>query len=198
LGTLDPMATGVLPLVINKATKSASVLGVGGKEYEVTMELGSVTDTYDAEGKVIENKGYDGISEDDVVDVLKGFLGKSEQVPPMYSAVKKGGVPLYKLARKGVTIEREPKTIEIFSMDITKVDIPTVEFTVSCSGGTYVRSICYDAGEKLGSGAYLKELRRTKSGNFSIDAATDSTVSKDELIKAIIPLETLISKRNVA
>ena len=164
--------------MVGKATRITSFLTDAPKTYQAEIELGISTDTYDAEGKIIENLGTVGVTKEKVIEVINGFIGKSDQVPPMYSAVKKGGVPLYKLARKGVTIEREPKTIEVFSIDITKVEIPTVKYTVNCSGGTYVRSLCYDAGVKLGCGAFLKELRRTKSSASAKQNSAGTRTSK--------------------
>lgn len=198
LGTLDPMATGVLPLVINKATKLAQALGGGVKGYEAVMLLGADTDTYDAEGKVTETFEVGGVTKEQVIKALRGFIGKIQQLPPMYSAVKKNGTPLYKLARKGVTVERSPKEVEIFNINDIEFSeaagedaLPSVSFKVTCSRGTYIRSLCYDAGKVLGTGAHLARLRRTQSGDFSIEASLALDSSREELVRALIPIERL-------
>lgn len=194
LGTLDPMATGVLPLVINGATRYADLLGKGTKEYAVTLELGSSTDTYDRSGKVTFSASTEGVTADDVIRALSRFTGRISQLPPMYSAIKRDGVPLYKLARKGVTVEREPREVEVFSLAVTDVELPAVRFTVSCSRGTYVRSICHDLGEALGCGAHMTALKRTGSGSFSIDEAVSPEVSGAELEERVIPLEEALKR----
>jgi tRNA pseudouridine55 synthase len=192
LGTLDPLATGVLPLVINRATKFATVFQGGVKEYLVTMKLGEATDTYDSQGKVTNESSVVGITEADIESVLKEFVGKIDQVPPMFSAVKQGGVPLYKLARKGVVVERASKAVEIFSLDILNIDLPLVEFRVQTSRGTYVRSICHDAGIKLEVGAHLTSLKRVRSGSFTMQDAVELNLSRVDLISAVMPLEGLL------
>ncbi|MCK4739136.1 MAG: tRNA pseudouridine(55) synthase TruB [Deltaproteobacteria bacterium] len=189
LGTLDPMATGVLPLVINRATKWATKLEGSEKEYLAVMKLGEETDTQDAEGQVIATKGFDGIGSDEIKEVFARFTGKVEQLPPMYSAVKKNGVPLYKLARKGITIERTPKLIEIEEIELQKLELPFVTFRVACSRGTYIRTLCSDIGEALGTHAHLTSLRRTVSGRFKVDSALALNISGAELKAGIIPLE---------
>ncbi|MFZ3072245.1 MAG: tRNA pseudouridine(55) synthase TruB [Thermodesulfobacteriota bacterium] len=188
LGTLDPLATGVLPLVIDGATKFASRLCGNEKEYLAVMKLGETTDTYDSEGKVLKSSDSSSVTEDDVIRALKGLCGKIKQMPPMFSAMKKNGVPLYKLARKGITIEREPKQIEIFSIAEISVDFPFVTFTVACSAGTYVRTICFDAGVVLGCGGHLTELRRTRSGMFTLSDSIKLDETPENLFKAIMPL----------
>lgn len=192
LGTLDPLATGVLPLVINRATKFATVFQGGVKEYIAKMKLGETTDTYDAEGKVTEEAPVDGLTKEDIEAALLSFVGTIEQVPPMFSAVKRDGVPLYKLARKGIVVEREAKQVEIHSLDVLKVDMPYVEFRVSSSRGTYVRSICHDAGTKLGVGAHLVTLKRIRSGNFTIEEAVELNLKRQDLIAAVMPLDELL------
>ena len=192
LGTLDPSATGVLALVINKATKYADKFGGGEKIYKTTVKLGEVTDTYDQEGTVTETKSIEGLKVEDVEDALMSFLGKIDQVPPMYSAVKKNGTPLYKLARKGIEIEREAKEVEIFRIDEVSINLPFVEFNVSCSRGTYIRTLAFDLGEKLGVGGHLTSLRRTGSGMFKIEDSASPRLSKEELESKIIPLGKLL------
>lgn len=194
LGTLDPMATGVLPLVINGATRFASRLEAGSKEYLAALKLGEETDTYDKDGKVVSRAQLPHIAEGALEEALLSFKGVIKQVPPMYSAVKQSGVPLYKLARKGVVVERAPKEVEVYSLEILEVLLPYVRFRVSCSKGTYIRSICHDAGRLLGVGAHLTELRRTESSGFKIDSAVSPTVSREELFGAIIPLEDALRR----
>ncbi len=194
LGTLDPMATGVLPLVIDGATKHAEALGRGTKEYSVTLELGSSTDTYDSSGSVTRSASVDGVTGEAVVKALTGFVGKITQLPPMYSAVKRNGVPLYRLARKGVTVEREPREAEVFSLAVTEVAVPVVRFTAVCSRGTYIRSICHDLGELLGCGAHMTGLVRTRSGCFTLEGAVSPNLAAEELAARIIPLEDALER----
>jgi len=194
LGTLDPMATGVLPLVINNATKFADLLGGSVKVYSATLKLGEDTDTYDKEGQVVRRGETGGLTDADVREVLKGFAGKMMQTPPMYSAIKKHGVPLYTLARKGVEVEREAREIEISSLEILGISLPFVEFVVTCSKGTYVRSICHDAGDTLGCGGHLFDLRRMASGVFTINEAVSPLSAFEALASAIIPIEAALKR----
>ncbi len=194
LGTLDPMATGVLPLVINGATKFAGFLGSGTKHYRATLKLGEETDTYDKDGQVVKHGDTGHLTDDDVRDAFVRFTGRIMQTPPMYSAIKKHGVPLYRLARKGVEVEREARSVEIFAIEISRIALPLVDFTVACSKGTYVRSICHDAGAALGCGGHLFDLRRTASGAFTLDAAISPALPSDELARSIIPLEDALKR----
>ncbi|MBE7415736.1 MAG: tRNA pseudouridine(55) synthase TruB [Deltaproteobacteria bacterium] len=194
LGTLDPIATGVLVLVLDSATKYASSLGAGVKEYLAECRLGEETDTYDSEGSVVRAPGTGDLTADDVRKALEGFRGRISQVPPMYSAVKSKGTPLYKLARKGVTVEREPREVTVHELEITALDLPVLEFRTVCSAGTYVRSICHDLGERLGCGGHLQALRRTRSGAFHIDEAADPKIPAEELAKRIIPLDEALGR----
>ncbi len=194
LGTLDPLATGLLPLVINGATKYAERLSAGTKTYRCVMKLGETTDTYDSEGVVVAAGDISIVTEKDILDALSGFKGAIMQTPPMYSARKRAGVPLYKLARAGVTVEREAKEVFISSLDVLRVEPPYVEFTVECSKGTYVRSICHDAGVMLGCGAHLTALRRVKCGAF-VEAEAISPVSDAEgLLAGLIPLNAAMDR----
>lgn len=194
LGTLDPLATGVLVLVINGATKYSNQLDTGAKEYLTVARLGEQTDTYDREGKVVASSDVSAVTESAVVSALESFIGRIRQVPPMYSAIKSKGTPLYKLARKGVTIEREAREIEVYSLAVLKVQLPVVEFRVRCSRGTYLRSICHDLGKLLGTGAHLQELRRTASGDFSADEAVSPGLGPEELLRGIIPLDEALNR----
>ena len=172
-GTLDPHATGVLPILIGKGTRIAQYLLDWDKEYAAVLQLGQKTDTQDAWGTVLEESSCDSLSEERVRSVIQGFLGTIQQVPPMYSAVKVGGQPLYKKARKGQTVERQAKTVVIHELEIQRVAIPEVSFRVACSKGTYVRTLCEDIGDRLGSGGHLKWLQRRRVGPLHLDQAVD-------------------------
>ncbi|MCL4475220.1 MAG: tRNA pseudouridine(55) synthase TruB [Nitrospirae bacterium] len=167
-GTLDPLATGVLLVCTGEATKITRFLSDLDKEYVVVMKLGEKTDTYDAEGTVIEKTEGFSLGQEDIERILPGFTGIIEQVPPMYSAVKMGGKPLYKLARKGVTVERGKRVVTVHEIRITGFSLPFLEMRVSCSKGTYIRSLCNDVGEVLGVGAHITGLERTRIGGFSV------------------------------
>lgn len=167
-GTLDPMATGVLVLLLDKATKLSAKLSSDEKEYVCVMELGSSTDTQDASGRILRTGDTAGLTEDIVKEVLLSFKGEQEQVPPMVSAKHHKGVRLYKLARRGIEVERQPRLIKIKEIEFITMSGKDVRFRVTCSKGTYIRTLCHDIGEKLGSGAHMKQLRRTRSGNYHI------------------------------
>lgn len=194
LGTLDPAATGVLPLVINRATKYARFFEGGRKGYTAVMKLGEETDTYDGEGKVTATAATSGLKEGDVVKALKAFEGRIKQLPPMYSAVKLGGTPLYKLARKGLVVERKEKEVEVYSVEVLSVELPYVEFSVECSRGTYLRTICFDAGRALGCGAHLASLKRTSSAIFTSGDAVELDSTDERLRESVIALEALINR----
>ncbi len=170
-GTLDPHATGVLPILIGKGTKIAQYLLDWDKEYIAVLQLGEKTDTQDAWGTRLEKVSCESLSEDDVRSVFKHFQGAIRQVPPMYSAVKVGGQALYKKARKGQTVERQAKTVVIHDMEIQRVVLPEVRFRVACSKGTYVRTLCADIGDRLGVGGHLKWLQRSRVGPLHLDQA---------------------------
>jgi len=172
-GTLDPHATGVLPVLIGKGTKIAQYLLDWDKEYAAVLQLGQKTDTQDAWGTVLEEASCESLSEDNVRSVFLGFQGTIQQVPPMYSAVKVGGQPLYKKARKGQTVERQAKTVVIHELEIQRVAIPEVSFRVVCSKGTYVRTLCADIGDRLGVGGHLKWLQRRRVGPLHLDQAVN-------------------------
>jgi tRNA pseudouridine55 synthase len=164
-GTLDPLATGVLPVCLNEATKLVQFFSLDWKEYRATLLLGVETDTLDTEGKVT-TRVEPRVGETDIAEVLGGFVGRLVQTPPLISAVKVRGKPLYAWTRRGIAVEPEPRIVEIASLEIEQFDLPRVTFKVRCSKGTYVRSLCADAGRLLGCGGCLAELRRTRSGNF--------------------------------
>jgi tRNA pseudouridine55 synthase len=197
LGTLDPLATGVLPLAIRTATKLVPFVQDKEKGYAGAIQLGTVTDTLDAEGKVLRQHPGPWPDEARVREVMETFIGDVEQVPPMFSAVKKDGVPLHKLAREGREVEREPKTIHVSRFELRKYDPPRLEIEVDCSGGTYVRVLAADLGESLGCGAHLADLRRTRSGPFTLDQASSPETLREEAEsheierRLISPLEAL-------
>ncbi len=170
-GTLDPFATGVLPVALGEATKAIGFLDESVKEYRAVMRLGIATDTQDYTGKVVQERDWHPVTPLLVREVVGSFVGCSSQIPPMFSALKQGGVPLYKIARQGGEVERSARNIEIFSITIDGIDLPLVTFTVRCSRGTYVRTLANDIGERLGCGAHLVELRRNLSGPFTIQTA---------------------------
>lgn len=170
-GTLDPMATGVLVLLLGDATKLSNNFIADDKEYEGTLTLGIKTDSHDKEGKVISKRDSSGITPDRIRDIFSSFCGEIEQIPPMVSAVKHKGKKLYELARKGIEVERKPRRVKIYNLDIKEIEMPDIIFSVTCSKGTYIRKLADDIGEGLGCGAHLTELRRTRSGNFSINDA---------------------------
>lgn len=192
-GTLDPNATGVLPLLINDGTKLSKYLIEHDKEYEVTLKLGIKTDTADIEGKVIEEKNVENITIEKIQKVLKEFVGKQEQIPPMYSAIKVNGKKLYDYARNGETVKIEPRKIEIYSIDFINFDNINNEITfkVACSKGTYIRSLCENIANKLNTIGYMKELNRTKVGKFEIeDAITIEELENGQ--KNIITMQELL------
>ncbi|SHM49748.1 tRNA pseudouridine55 synthase [Caldanaerovirga acetigignens] len=169
-GTLDPGAAGVLPIFVGKATKAVEFFEVSEKEYVAEMTLGVTTDTGDNMGKVLETKDCNTESAS-IIEVFNKFVGKIQQIPPMYSAVRHKGKKLYELARQGIVVERKPRTVEIYSIELIKYEKPRVLFRVSCSRGTYIRTLCEDIGRALGCGAHLSCLIRTKLGPFKISHA---------------------------
>jgi len=172
-GTLDPKATGLLILCTGKRTKEIDEFTGKEKEYEGILQLGSTTASFDSETPIEDMKEFHSITEENMVSMFHSFLGEQSQLPPMYSAVKHSGKPLYKYARKGRSVERTPRDIEIMQFEMVSFQLPFVEFRIVCSKGTYIRSLVSDCGDKLGCGAFLKELRRTRIGEFSVrDALT--------------------------
>jgi len=171
-GTLDPMATGLLVLLLGKATKLSQYLMSVDKTYTGSVKLGQVTNTQDAEGDVLETRPVPELTEDAVRAALRGMVGDQYQTPPMFSAIKIKGVPLYKSARAGEEIEREPRFIRVKRFDLTRWAPPdTLDFSVDCTKGTYVRTLAHDLGQKLGCGAHLSALRRISSGALNVDRA---------------------------
>lgn len=170
-GTLDPMATGVLVLCVGKATRIAQYIEAGEKEYHAVMRLGIETDTLDAQGKIVRSCEFDPPSAEKLVELMSRFTGPLMQQPPVYSALKVAGVPSYKLAREGNPKPLAPRSVHIKSITLTTYDCPLVGFTVTCSKGVYIRSLCADMGKALGMGAHLTSLIRTRSGNFTLQNA---------------------------
>jgi len=196
-GTLDPLATGVLVLCIGKATRLVRYLESDDKVYTAEMRLGSVTDTQDASGVVLESREYLPPSEEQVRNVLKGFLGDIQQRPPAYSALKVNGIPSYKLARQGTVREHPERTITIHAIDLIEYRDPLIRFSAHCSKGTYVRTLCVEIGEKLGAGGHLTALRRDRAGRFSLERAltmemlADRAASK-QVQGALLPLSAVL------
>lgn len=184
-GTLDPMATGVLPLLIGKGTLCSKYLIHHDKVYDVALTLGVKTDTADSEGTIVEEKKIpeEVFQKEKLEEVFKTFLGKQEQIPPMYSAIKVKGKKLYEYARKGQVVEIQPRQIEIYRMELLQIEAEQkqIQFRVACSKGTYIRSLCEDVAEKLGTVGYMSDLDRIQVGDFKIEGA----ISMDELEEKI-------------
>ena len=195
-GTLDPMATGLLILVVGRATKIQDLLMSEDKEYEGTVTLGSTTDTQDKEGNVLEEKPVPEFTEAQIREPFESMKGDFYQTPPMVSAIKKDGVPLYKLARQGKVVEREPRLVHVYAYEILKIALPKIDFRVLCSKGFYVRTYADVIGEQLGCGAHLSGLRRTRSGNFDLERSV--TVSDMREMSALELATNLISLPEVS
>ena len=195
LGTLDPMATGVLPLCVNEGTKLAQFLSEVDKEYVATLKLGEETDTQDSEGTVLKSSDNLPVDSAVITRVLQEFKGEIFQLPPMYSALKHNGVPLYKLARKGEDVPRQERRVVVYEIEVLEIDIPCVTFRLVCSGGTYVRTICHDAGRKLSCGAHMTSLQRVRSGPFHINQALDVEDIESSSCKSIME-EYLVSPKD--
>lgn len=187
-GTLDPLATGLLMLTLGRGTKIQDLLMSEDKEYSGTMKLGVVTDSQDAEGKIVETHPVPLFDHETLETAFQKYDGDFYQIPPMVSAIKKEGVPLYKLARAGKTVEREPRFVRVYTHQILGQRSDEVDFRVVCSKGFYVRTYVHDIGHDLACGAHLQSLRRTKSGRFSIDAAFPAALLKET------PPEIILSK----
>lgn len=195
-GTLDPNATGLLILVLGKATKLSNKFMTEDKVYSGTMRLGIETSTEDAKGEILREADPSDITEQQVLETAAKFIGEIEQVPPMVSAVKVNGQELYKLARKGIEVEREKRKVTVHSLKVVNVHIPDVDFLVHCSKGFYVRTLCADMGSELACGAHLHELRRLRSGTFNVEDAYPvdeiKTWEREELFKHKIGLAQLV------
>jgi tRNA pseudouridine55 synthase len=191
-GTLDPIATGLLLLTVGRGTKVQDLLMSEDKEYVGTFVLGIATDTQDREGQAIQERPVPALTEQQIREAFDKFRGDFYQLPPMVSAKKHGGVPLYKLARQGKTVEREPRLIHVYRYTIDRIALPEVDFSVLCSKGFYVRTYVHDIGEALGCGAHLKSLRRTKSGRFDVAQAITvdeiKNATSEEILKRMLSL----------
>lgn len=191
-GTLDPLATGLLLLTIGRGTKIQDLLMSEDKSYSGTLTLGASTSTQDRQGEVVEARPVPPLHENEIRAAFEKFRGDFYQMPPMVSAKKQGGVPLYKLARQGKVVEREPRLVHVYSYSINRIALPDIDFTVVCSKGFYVRTYAHDIGELLGCGAHLKELRRTKSGRFDVDLSIGveeiKAAPREEVLKRILTL----------
>ena len=189
-GTLDPLATGVLPVAVGRATRLIEYLMADDKAYRATLKLGCVTDTQDSEGRVLEEKPWQSVDREAVKVAVGNFVGQIEQLPPMYSALKKDGQPLYKMARQGLEVEREPRKVHVKSLVVDDFSPPYLTFTVNCSKGTYVRTLCHDLGQILGCGAHMTDLRRLACGRFDL-AASHPLSELEELFEHGRPLPFL-------
>jgi tRNA pseudouridine55 synthase len=192
-GTLDPDAEGVLVLCVGKATKLGNTLTKHDKEYEATLLFGKRTDTQDISGTVLEEAEVN-VSGEEAEQAALSFLGGYDQIPPMYSAKKVKGKKLYELAREGITVEREPRHIEITGLSVTGFESPRLYFTVSCSGGTYIRTLCEDIGKKAACPACMEALRRTRVGTFTLKEArtvkeVEAALSEGRLEEILIPIQ---------
>ncbi|WP_066893762.1 tRNA pseudouridine(55) synthase TruB [Clostridium nigeriense] len=185
-GTLDPEASGVLPVCIGKGTKIIDYIMNSDKVYEVELKLGIITTTYDLEGEIIEEKDPSNIDNKEILNVINSFIGEYSQIPPMYSALKQNGVRLYELARKGIEVEREGRIISIYNIEDIKINNPYICMKVTCSKGTYIRSLCYDIGKQLGVGAAMTKLKRSKTSKFSEDDSINISEINSENIKNFI------------
>lgn len=197
-GTLDPDAEGVLPIAIGKATKLVDMLTEKEKRYHAVLHLGIVTDTQDISGKILSSSEPQ-CTEEEVRQVVKEFLGEQMQVPPMYSAIKVNGKKLYELAREGKTIERTPRPVVFYSLEILDINLPYVELDVICSKGTYIRTLCHDIGQKLGCGGCMEKLVRTASGSFTLEEAftleqIQESAEKGTLRDKILGIEEILAK----
>ncbi|HFD8690762.1 TPA: tRNA pseudouridine(55) synthase TruB [Clostridium perfringens] len=190
-GTLDPAASGVLPVCLGKATKIIDYIMENKKVYRVNLKLGMVTDTYDLEGEVLREEDVSHITKDEILNCINSFVGTIDQVPPMYSALKQNGVRLYQLARQGIEVHREARKITIYSIENIKIESnDNIQMDVCCSKGTYIRSLCYDIGEKLNVGATMTALERIQNGPFTKEEAINIEDLTEELLeKHIISIE---------
>lgn len=196
-GTLDPQATGLLVILIGRATRLSSLMMAADKVYEGTMTFGAITDSHDADGTVLEERPVHGLDRETLIKAMAGFQGDRMQTPPMVSAVKKDGIPLYKHARKGREVERPARLIRVYEFRLLDFEIPKADFRVRCTKGTYVRSLCHELGLQLGCGAYLSRLRRTQSGNLEVKNAMTMDVllrgGLSDLARYLIPMSAFPS-----
>lgn len=198
-GTLDPDATGVLPVCLGRATKVCDLLTDHDKTYEAVLLLGKTTDTQDISGEILKEQPTDHLNEAEVTKVIENFKGTYDQIPPMYSALKVNGKKLYELAREGKTVERKSRKVTIYQIHIKKIQLPRVRMEVTCSKGTYIRTLCHDIGNRLGTGGCMEELTRTKVGRFELKDSLKLEELRDlaqngRLEDALIPLDQMFSE----
>lgn len=197
-GTLDPEAEGVLPVCLGRATKVCDMLTDRDKTYETVLLLGQSTDTQDIWGKITGCHSVDHLREEEIQSCIHGFIGEYDQIPPMYSALKVGGKKLYELAREGKTVERKSRKVMIYDIRISKIDIPFVSMEVKCSKGTYIRTLCSDIGDRLGTGGCMQKLLRTRAGQFLIQDSlkledVDKAVKDGMLHQILIPVDRIFA-----
>ena len=198
-GTLDPDAEGVLPVALGKATRLVDMITDKEKTYEAVMRLGVVTDTQDMSGTVLSQTAELHVTEEELRAVIESFVGDYMQVPPMYSALKVNGKKLYELAREGKTVERKPRPVHFYEIEILEINLPLVHFRVTCSKGTYIRTLCHDIGEKLGCGAAMETILRTKVGRFTLDdaitlAQTEEAVKNGTIESKVLGIEEILAE----
>ena len=198
-GTLDPDAEGVLPVALGKATRLVDMITDKEKTYEAVMRLGVVTDTQDMSGTVLSQTEDISVTEEELRTVIGSFVGDYMQVPPMYSALKVNGKKLYELAREGKTVERKARPVHFYEIEILDINLPLVHFCVTCSKGTYIRTLCHDIGEKLGCGAAMETLLRTKVGRFTLDdaitlAQAEEAVQAGEIESKVVGIEQILAE----
>ena len=198
-GTLDPDATGVLPVCLGRATKVCDLLTDHDKTYEAVLLPGKTTDTQDISGEILNEQPTDHLNEAEVTKVIENFKGTYDQIPPMYSALKVNGKKLYELAREGKTVERKSRKVTIYQIHIKKIQLPRVRMEVTCSKGTYIRTLCHDIGNRLGTGGCMEELTRTKVGRFELKDSLKLEELRDlaqngRLEDALIPLDQMFSE----
>ncbi len=186
-GTLDPLASGVLPLCIGRGTRIARFISAGSKEYRTVARLGLETDTLDRSGRVLVRHDAGQITAEQIEETLADFRGLIEQIPPMFSALKRNGQPLYKLARQGITVDRPPRRVQIYSLKLIDFSPPYFTLEIECSSGTYVRSLLADIGKKLGCGAVLWELLRTRCGSFQLKDSLSLEEAKELAAQKQLP-----------
>ena len=197
-GTMDPLARGVLPICFGQATRLMDYVVGGSKRYVMDVKLGESTTTYDAEGEITSQRDASGVTEQQVLSALEGFIGVVDQVPPMYSAVKVDGQRLYKLARSGVEVERQPRSVEIHSVQLTRMNLPELTLDVECGKGVYMRTLAHDLGEILGCGAHVTDLERQSCGGLSsensvtLDALEEAAQSPGGWLELLHPLDWVL------
>ena len=195
-GTLDPDAQGVLPVCLGKATKLCDMLTDKSKTYEAVLLLGICTDTQDISGKILKKKSTEDLTEEMVLDCIQGYIGEYEQLPPMYSALKVNGKKLYELAREGIEIERKPRKVTIYNIHVDEIHLPRVRVTISCSKGTYIRTLCHDIGEKLGTGGCMESLLRTRVSCFELKDSLKleevaEKIAEEKLTEILVPVDAM-------